>query len=167
MKILSWNCRGLKTANSPTIPFLGWTVLKFLSQFLFLPETKADGITINKVAAYLWFPNAVTVDDVNVYQLNLILLYGSLYLESRKKVWELITYDLNQNTLDSVIMGDFNQLKFLNQKMGGLDYIPWKDQFSIWRSQIGLSEISFHGQSFTWCNNPSAAERIYERLDKA
>ena len=35
------------------------------------------------------------------------------------------------------------------------------------RSQLGLSEISFHGQSFTCCNNRSQAEQIYERSDRA
>lgn len=155
MKILAWNCRGLKTADSPTIPFLGWLVRHFLPQILFVSETKSDGITINKLAVYLGFPNVVTVDpinnagslalfwrndvnlalsssstnhfaciindavDINVNKWNLILLYGFPYIESRREIWELITYYLNQNNLDTVVMGDFNQLEFLNQKMGG------------------------------------------------
>lgn len=107
------------------------------------------------------------VVDMNVNIWNLILLYGSPYIELRQEVWDLITFHLNQNNLDSVVMGDFNQLEFLSQKMEGSTHIPVKDQFSTWRSKLGLSEISFHGQNYTWCNNRSGTERIYERLDRA
>ncbi|XP_057246955.1 uncharacterized protein LOC130589610 [Beta vulgaris subsp. vulgaris] len=32
---------------------------------------------------------------------------------------------------------------------------------------MGLSELNFQGQSFTWCNNRLGNDRIYERLDRA
>lgn len=32
---------------------------------------------------------------------------------------------------------------------------------------MGLAELNFHGQNFTWCNNRSLVDRIYERLDRA
>ena len=95
------------------------------------------------------------------------MLYGSPYLESRGVVWEMISDYVNHNSLDTVIMGDFNQLEYLNQKMGGSEYIPGKEQFSLWKHQLNLSEIKFQGQNFTWCNNRSESERIYERLDRA
>ncbi|KMT09758.1 hypothetical protein BVRB_6g127390 [Beta vulgaris subsp. vulgaris] len=59
------------------------------------------------------------------------------------------------------------QLEFLDQKLGGLAYIPGQEQFSLWRNQLKLSEIKFQGQMFTWCNNRSEPDRIYERLDRA
>ena len=203
MRIMAWNCRGLKTADSPTIPFLGWIVRKFSPQILFLSETKSNASTINNLAMYLGFPSVATVDPINnagglaifwcndvnmevgnsstnhfaciindvvdnfIYKWNLILLYGSPYIESRGEVWDRISHCLNQNSLDSVIIGDFNQVEFLSQKLGGSNFIPGKEQFSNWRSSMGLSEISFHGQPYTWCNNRSANDRIYERLDRA
>ncbi|XP_057250113.1 uncharacterized protein LOC130591192 [Beta vulgaris subsp. vulgaris] len=51
--------------------------------------------------------------------------------------------------------------------MGGSVYIPGRENFSKWRDQLGLSEINFQGQNFTWCNNRSEPERVYERLDRA
>nr|CCA66020.1 hypothetical protein [Beta vulgaris subsp. vulgaris] len=203
MKVLAWNCRGLRSADSPTIPFLGWLVRQCLPQILFLSETKSDSSLISKLAMYLGFPNVATVDSINnagglalfwsndvnldlkvsstnyfacnindlvdedVYIWNLILLYGSPYLDNRGEVWERIADYISRNPLDSVIMGDFNQIEFLNQKMGGSTYIPGKETFSQWRDQLGLSEINFQGQNFTWCNNRSEPERVYERLDRA
>ncbi|KMT08661.1 hypothetical protein BVRB_6g139370 isoform B [Beta vulgaris subsp. vulgaris] len=105
--------------------------------------------------------------DGNVYIWNLILLYGSPYLECRGEVWEKITYYVNRNPIDTVIMGDFNQLEYLSQKMGGSEFISGKEQFTSWKNQHELLEINFQGQNFTWCNNRSEAERIYERLDRA
>ena len=104
--------------------------------------------------------------DKLIYKWNLILLYGSPYLEYRGEVWDRISQCVSQNSLDSVIMGDFNQVEYLNQKLGSSDHIPDKEQFSIWRSNLGLSGLSFHGQHYTWCNNRSGNDRIYERLDR-
>ncbi|XP_010668115.1 uncharacterized protein LOC104885106 [Beta vulgaris subsp. vulgaris] len=64
-------------------------------------------------------------------------------------------------------MGDFNQIEFLSQNSGGSDHIPGKEQFPVWRNLLRLSELSFHGQPFTWCNNRLESDRIYERLDRA
>ncbi|XP_048493232.1 uncharacterized protein LOC125493762 [Beta vulgaris subsp. vulgaris] len=63
-------------------------------------------------------------------------------------------------------MGDFNQVEYLNQKLGGSDHIPGKEQFSTWKSNLGLTELNYHGQHHTWCNNRSGIDRIYERLDR-
>lgn len=42
MSILSWNCRGLNSSDSPTVPYLFWLLSKFKPTFLFLQETKSS-----------------------------------------------------------------------------------------------------------------------------
>lgn len=42
MSILSWNCRGLTSSESPTVPYLFWLLSKFKPSFLFLQETKSS-----------------------------------------------------------------------------------------------------------------------------
>ena len=42
MKLLSWNCRGLNSNTSPTIPYLRWLISQHHPTFLFLQETKCS-----------------------------------------------------------------------------------------------------------------------------
>ncbi|KAL2938022.1 LINE-1 retrotransposable element ORF2 protein [Bienertia sinuspersici] len=68
--------------------------------------------------------------------------------------------------MPTVILGDFNQIEFLDQKLGGTNYIPGASAFSSWRINLMLSELPFHGTKFTWCNNREKGDIIYERLDR-
>lgn len=65
MKILALNHRGLNSADSPTISFLGWLVRKFSPQILFLSETKSNVSMVNKLAMYLCFSNVSIANIVN------------------------------------------------------------------------------------------------------
>lgn len=62
MKLLFWNCRGLNSADSPTVPFLCWLVRKFSSDMLFLMETKSESILISRITLLLGFSNFVSCD---------------------------------------------------------------------------------------------------------
>lgn len=49
MNILSWNCRGLNSSSSPTIPYLRWLVSQYHPTFLFLQETKSSVHYVNNL----------------------------------------------------------------------------------------------------------------------
>lgn len=184
MKIIAWNCRGLNTTDSPTIPFLGWVVRKFLPSILFLSETKVQDVSINQLALYQGYPNVATITSINnagglalfwsndvnlelissstshfaciikdvvngcVYNWNLILLYGSPYIESRNEVWTRLTHYLEQNSLDIVIMGDFNQVEFLNQKNGGIRSHTRERAVLLMEKPIGISRTQLSWTKF-------------------
>lgn len=67
---------------------------------------------------------------------------------------------------DFIICGDFNQVEFNEQKQGGLRIIQGREEFSSWRINLRINELPFVGPRFTWCNNRSNGDRIYERLDR-
>lgn len=53
MKAGSWNCRGLKSANSPTISFLKWLVGSEALDLLFLSEIKCKVSELEHIAINL------------------------------------------------------------------------------------------------------------------
>ena len=86
------------------------------------------------------------VDD-NVYKWNLILLYGSPYIGSRSEVWELISHYLDQNSLDSVIMGEFNQIEFLNKKWGAQIIFQERNNFPYGKVNWGYQKSASMGKT--------------------
>lgn len=38
--------------------------------------------------------------------------------------------------------------------------------FNLFQIRTDVSDIGFHGNSFTWSNNQSGANRVWERLDR-
>lgn len=55
MRAGAWNCRGLKSADSPTIPFLRWLVSTKALNFLFLSETKSKVADLDSTLSRLGF----------------------------------------------------------------------------------------------------------------
>lgn len=87
-------------------------------------------------------------------------------MDSRNTVWQLIG-DILSKTHDKVLLlGDFNQVEYHNQKMGGSVNIPGREVFMNWRNKWQLLEIPYHGVNYTWCNNREDNDCIYERLDR-
>ncbi|KAL2943470.1 NAD(P) transhydrogenase mitochondrial [Bienertia sinuspersici] len=93
-------------------------------------------------------------------------LYGASYVEEREAVWTSLSEAICLVNLPTVILGDFNQVEFHDQKWGGSRYIPGATAFSNWRVNLSLPELPFHGPRFTWCNNREKGGLIYERLDR-
>ncbi|XP_055814560.1 uncharacterized protein LOC129884256 [Solanum dulcamara] len=66
------------------------------------------------------------------------------------------------------IVGDFNVITEVEEKIGGLPYNMNKSlEFISVIEACGLTDLGFHGQSFTWCNNRDNDARIWKRLDRA
>ncbi|XP_074305500.1 uncharacterized protein LOC141640715 [Silene latifolia] len=86
---------------------------------------------------------------------------------NRMDVW--LDLEEHISRLDSyfVMLGDFNQIEFKEDKIGGSSGTPFGAQaFSEWMVRNSLMELAYKGPKFTWCNNRKGKARIYERLDK-
>lgn len=81
MKIINWNCRGVR--SKLTINYLREIWYKHKSDFLFLSETKQDYAFVQKFQIHFGFDNLVTVDPIgasgglalyynNEYQVNIL-----------------------------------------------------------------------------------------------
>ncbi|XP_074278456.1 uncharacterized protein LOC141602046 [Silene latifolia] len=67
----------------------------------------------------------------------------------------------------SIATGDFNQVEYIVDKIGGsTDIQGWQD-FISWRLMSKLQELPYQGPQFTWTNNREGDELILERLDRA
>ncbi|XP_074290753.1 uncharacterized protein LOC141617455 [Silene latifolia] len=97
----------------------------------------------------------------------LCCVYGEPDHTKRGAVWETFTSHLNSLDKPFLLIGDFNQVEFCSDKLGGSDkLIRGANLFSYWKNTHCLMDIPFKGPRFTWCNNRESQHRIYERLDK-
>ncbi|XP_074265842.1 uncharacterized protein LOC141588291 [Silene latifolia] len=82
-------------------------------------------------------------------------------------VLESFTCHLNSLDKPFLLFGDFNQVEFSSDKLGGNDkLIRGGNLFLYWKNLHFLIDIPFKGSRFTWCNNRENPHRTYEILDK-
>lgn len=66
-----------------------------------------------------------------------------------------------------MVGGDFNTILKVDEKKGGrgvdLNAIQDVREFVV---HVGVSEIEFEGDKFTWCNNQQGRNWVWERLDR-
>ncbi|XP_074315152.1 uncharacterized protein LOC141651333 [Silene latifolia] len=97
----------------------------------------------------------------------LCCVYGEPDHSKRGAVWDNFTHHLNSLDKPFLLIGDFNQVEFSSDKLGGSDkLIQGANLFTYWNNLHCLMDIPFKGPRFTWCNNRDSPHRIYERLDK-
>lgn len=66
-----------------------------------------------------------------------------------------------------IILGDFNQVEYSTQKLGGNLVLQGANDFSSWKLDCKLIELPFHRVPFTWTNKRENEDVILERLDRA
>lgn len=71
-----------------------------------------------------------------------ILVYGSPYIEERQVVWESIRNINSLNSNKILLIGDFNQVEYHCQKLGGTTNIQGRESFMKWRMECQLTELS-------------------------
>lgn len=199
MKVCSWNCRGLGSADSPKVPYIGSLVRSLGLDVLFLMETMLSVNSVSQKLGAFPFAGSCGVDalglsgglflgwfsDVNLVPLlvssnyvlckyskvaneisYLLFVYGAPHVTDRIRVWEELSSILTSYP-KAVLVGDFNQVEFLDDKIGGSLNIPLRMQFTQWRLDLELQAIPFSGPSFTWTNGHHDNSVSFERLDKA
>ncbi|XP_074289204.1 uncharacterized protein LOC141614351 [Silene latifolia] len=98
----------------------------------------------------------------------LVLFYGDPCTQKRSVVLEDLECCLASIKHPYLIMGDFNQVEFVNDKLSKNSRpIEGAHEFNLWRVRNELIDIPYKGPRFTWCNNRKGADRVYERIDRA
>ncbi|XP_021860991.2 uncharacterized protein [Spinacia oleracea] len=154
-------------------------VTQKLSAFQFAGSCGCDAQGLSGGLFLGWFPDVHLVPllvssnfvfckySKNVNEISHVLfLYGAPHVSNRGRVWEEISVILADYPR-VVLVGDFNQVEFLDDKMGGSTHIPQRNQFMQWRLDHELQSIPFSGPSFTWTNGHHDNSVSFERLDKA
>ncbi|XP_074306215.1 uncharacterized protein LOC141641454 [Silene latifolia] len=97
----------------------------------------------------------------------IFFIYGAPKREQRQPIWLHIEQWIARMDSHFVLLGDFNQVEFKEDKLGGnKGSIYGAEVFSEWKVRNSLYDIAFKGPKFTWCNNRKGTKRIYERIDK-
>ncbi|XP_056698540.1 uncharacterized protein [Spinacia oleracea] len=95
----------------------------------------------------------------------ILFVYGEPIVEDRGDVWIDLIRIIEQYP-NCLIMGDFNQLDNMEDKLGGADVIRGFDQFYDCRLACDLHDVPFSGPRFTWSNKRDGEDLIMERLDR-
>ncbi|KAL2893282.1 putative RNA-directed DNA polymerase from transposon X-element [Bienertia sinuspersici] len=206
MKALVWNCRGVNSENSTTIPHIRWLVRRTNPDFVFLSETKCLGSDIRASSSIK--EGGVNELTLSQHEVQWVISYGfhdfgalgqvlccspkftqaaveearsSFMLEPearpgrramglfrslcREEVWANLTQNFKTFQGPIAIIGDYNQVEFIDQKSGGSCHLPRAKKFREWRIENGLTELPSHGPAFTWCNNREGERKRPYKLE--
>nr|GEV29006.1 RNA-directed DNA polymerase, eukaryota [Tanacetum cinerariifolium] len=100
-------------------------------------------ISNNFVALYgSWIPNKVKV--------LMISIYAPQSLTCKRLLWSYISSLISRWNGECMFMGDFNKVRYLEERMGSMFNAQGGSAFSNFISNSRLVEIQFEGFSFTW-----------------
>ncbi|XP_074290171.1 uncharacterized protein LOC141616907 [Silene latifolia] len=143
MKGLYWNCRGLKDPFAPAVPKIRAICRSFHNNldFVFLSETKCDVLSVDVLLRPIYgFPSC------KGSMWYLCCVYGEPDHSKRGPVWENFTHHLSSLDKPFLLIGDFNQVEFASDKLGGSDkLIRGANLFSYWKNSHCLMDIPFKG----------------------
>ncbi|XP_042968952.1 uncharacterized protein LOC122301611 [Carya illinoinensis] len=94
------------------------------------------------------------------------LVYASCFREKRLELWDFLR---GQNSGGSpwFVGGDFNIIRYDNEKIGGLLRAPRaKRDFNDCIHDCALMDIPCIGNKLSWCNGRRGGRRIWARLDR-
>nr|GFC25749.1 RNA-directed DNA polymerase, eukaryota [Tanacetum cinerariifolium] len=114
--------------------------------FLTLQETKMEDISLIDVKC-CWGNYAF--DGVNLL---IISVYAPQEYAKKKMLWDYLVHVISKWDGEVILMGDFNEVRFKNERFGSLFHAHGADAFNRFILQANLQEIPLGGCSFTWCH---------------
>ncbi|XP_028091500.1 uncharacterized protein LOC114291824 [Camellia sinensis] len=95
-------------------------------------------------------------------------IYASPTFNSRRLLWENLTFLADSHNTRWLIMGDFNELLTSVDKFGGRPInLSRALKFKECMDHCGMLDLGFSGPKFTWTNLRNTGALIRERLDRA
>nr|GEY03948.1 RNA-directed DNA polymerase, eukaryota, nucleotide-binding alpha-beta plait domain protein [Tanacetum cinerariifolium] len=67
-------------------------------------------------------------------------------------LWEYLMHVMASWKGDVIIMGDFNEVRYSNERFGSNFNVKGANAFNSFVIQAGLEEIPLGGCSLTWCH---------------
>ncbi|KAL8135230.1 hypothetical protein AgCh_010047 [Apium graveolens] len=109
------------------------------------------------------------------YYVNHVRLSGGLALwwtdavdVLRRSFWRNIGQIIGSIDAPAIVIGDFNLIGEIADKMGGNQHISKSiEELQTFISNANLLEVPFKGVKYTWSNNREEAHHIRERIDCA
>uniref|UniRef100_A0A803LM21 Endonuclease/exonuclease/phosphatase domain-containing protein n=1 Tax=Chenopodium quinoa TaxID=63459 RepID=A0A803LM21_CHEQI len=186
--------KGFGASELPKVPYIASLVRSNYVDIVFLAETMVSVQYVeNKLASlacsgyvgvdleglsgglFLFWFSPILVEPLLVSpQVKLCKIVENLVIKhvpvmqvaDRFTVWSDIS-DIIASYMNFLLIGDFNQVDSVPDKVGGNPDIQGRYDFIQWRLDMGLIDIPFSGPAFTWTNGRTMADPTFERLDKA
>ncbi|KAH7840713.1 hypothetical protein Vadar_020566 [Vaccinium darrowii] len=106
-------------------------------------------------------------DDDNDHVWRLINLYASSTDSVRKLQWEELIRYRQQSSKDWIILGDFNDVLWADEKQGGRNRAAWSlKAFRDFVTNLEAVDLGYSGYPFTWTNRRGGNGMVKERLDR-
>lgn len=92
-------------------------------------------------------------------------MYGFNSIEQRRELWSSLKA-LPQTNHAWLICGDFNTILYSHDRLFGqpVTNAELKD-FTECVHDLGLTELAWNGNYYTWTNKQQGSDRIYSRID--
>ncbi|KAG5576483.1 hypothetical protein H5410_056617 [Solanum commersonii] len=95
------------------------------------------------------------------------LIYAKCQEHMRRPLWDRLLHYASRD-IPWCTIGDFNVIKNIEEKLGGMPYNMNKsfDFISVIEA-CGLIDLGYTGLPFTWCNQRAAQVIVWKRLDRS
>nr|GFB81239.1 RNA-directed DNA polymerase, eukaryota [Tanacetum cinerariifolium] len=82
----------------------------------------------------------------------IISMYSPQEYAEKKILWDYFVHVISKWDGEVIVMGDFNEVRFKNERFESLFHAHGADAFNRFILQANLQEIPLRGCSFTWCH---------------
>ncbi|OIT01093.1 hypothetical protein A4A49_19935 [Nicotiana attenuata] len=90
------------------------------------------------------------VDDNTFY---VTVIYAKCKLAMRRPLWDILRHKSTNYTYPWCVIGDFNVIASVKEKIGGLPYQMSKSlDFLSMMEECGLVDLGYYGPKYTWSN---------------
>ncbi|XP_070020722.1 uncharacterized protein [Nicotiana sylvestris] len=94
-------------------------------------------------------------------------IYAKRKVPLREPLWEELRQTYSNHMKEWMVMGDFNCIIELSEKIGGNPHRMEKSLPLIeCMTDCELNDLGYIGSTYTWCNLRTPSERICQRLDR-
>ncbi|XP_074282714.1 uncharacterized protein LOC141607254 [Silene latifolia] len=96
----------------------------------------------------------------------LTVVYGFNKLQERSDLWHTLTSLGNGMSNPWIVMGDFNNVLFMDERIGSTITTAEVRGFQDCVDNCGLMDLASSGAFFTWNNKQEGEARVYSRIDR-
>ncbi|GJX96249.1 RNA-directed DNA polymerase, eukaryota, partial [Tanacetum coccineum] len=143
--------------------------------FVALQETKMDSMDLflikalwgNSSSDYAFSPSIGYSGGTWVpssTKLLIILIYAPQDLKDRKMLWEFLCHLIDSWDGECILLGDFNEVRFIHERHGSLFNSQGADAFNNFINMAGLIDIPLEGYSFTWAHKSTSKMNKLDRF---
>lgn len=132
---------------------------------LALIRSNRANVTITSSSKF-FIDATITLDD-NPVPWRFTGYYGQPERNRRRESWDLMRLLATQSSLPWLIIGDFNDIRYPEEKSGNTPHPQWLFRgFNEAIDNCGLKEVNFDGYQFTWERSRGSSQWIEEKLDR-